>query len=616
MAYQGRSLINMRILFSSLFALTVLFLLPKSIFAMDFLINRDVAYQVTIGSDIEVTELITITNQLTTVYPQKYQLTIKTDKVKDLAVFQDETNQVLKWNQIDSSESKIIDIDLPPIVGKNKSQTLLIVYKLAGSILRQGEVTEINLPELIVADDEPPPKVKLELPPQYDSPAYLSPSATTISKNKDKVIYEFTQGTKHSIKAVFGSFQLYQFTIFYHLNPKEAKNGRYYLTFPPDTPYQRIALSQFSQTPEKITLDPDGNWIAQYPASSANSPIVLTGIAKVFSRPIIPVSTQADKSQYLQNYGYWQLDSQTKVKAKELGSAQKIFEYVVNTLDYDYTKQGTQDSRQGAQKAAANPNYSNCMEFTDLFIAMTRAANIPSRRVIGYANSPNSNLQPVGLQGDILHAWAEYFDANTGIWHPVDPTWSHTSDGLDYFSIWDLQHLTLGINGKSDQLPVPPGYFKVNNQTKNIIVVPVSEFPNITSNLEFKIKPIFYFLPFVKPRMDIIISNTSNISEPRIEIIDDPSDKIGIIFDKNSYYLPPLGTINVKTHLTNNKWLIPKELKIIANDQSHTLIINSNYRYIQISVYTASAILYGITCFLTFKLTRKAWRVPVQKRSR
>ncbi len=606
----------MRKFFLTLLTFFLYFLSPAIIHAQsDFLINRDVRYQVTIGTDIEVTELITITNQKTEIYPQVYQLKIQTDKVKDFAVFQDETNQVLDYRQTQEVDHQLINIPLPPTVGRDASQTLLIVYKLTNSVIRQGEVTEINLPELTSAPGEPPPRVVLELPPEYSSPAYLSPPASTVTQETDKVTYEFTNGTNHAIKAVFGSHQLYQFTIFYHLNPTDARQGRYHLTFPPDTPYQRIALTQFSQTPDRITTDKDGNWIAQYPQTTTNSPVVISGVAMVFSRPIIPVNSLPDSKIHTQTHGFWQTNSQLTAQARELGSAEKIYQYVTNHLSYDYAKQGTQDNRQGALKAYQQPTHANCMEFTDLFIAMTRAANIPSRRVVGYANSANSNLQPIGLQGDILHAWAEYYDANTGVWRPVDPTWAHTSDGLDYFSSWDLQHLTLAINGHDDNAPPPPGHLQVSNQTKNVIVVPANSFPDFKPVLEFSARPTFYFVPFIKPRLSIEITNQGNISAPQLEITDNLTQDPILILDQQSLYIPPLGSSRVTTRIANNSWFIPTQLDVVVNGQPQTIPISSNYRYIQLTVYLVSIILYGTTCFLTFRLTRKAWRVPVQKRT-
>ena len=56
------------------------------------------------------------------------------------------------------------------------------------------------------------------------------------------------------------------------------------------------------------------------------------------------------------------------------------------------------------------------MEFTDLFVAIARAAGIPARESVGYAYTTNSRLRPLSLVTDVLHAWPEYYDADKKIW--------------------------------------------------------------------------------------------------------------------------------------------------------------------------------------------------------
>ncbi|GAI19887.1 unnamed protein product, partial [marine sediment metagenome] len=66
----------------------------------------------------------------------------------------------------------------------------------------------------------------------------------------------------------------------------------------------------------------------------------------------------------------------------------------------------------GALKALNSKNPVVCMEFTDLFIALCRAAGIPVREVNGYAHTNNPKLRPLSLTLDVLHAWPEYYDEN------------------------------------------------------------------------------------------------------------------------------------------------------------------------------------------------------------
>jgi len=51
-----------------------------------------------------------------------------------------------------------------------------------------------------------------------------------------------------------------------------------------------------------------------------------------------------------------------------------------------------------------------CLEYTDLFVTLARAAGIPSRSIEGFAYTKNSRLRPLSLVDDVLHAWVQYYD--------------------------------------------------------------------------------------------------------------------------------------------------------------------------------------------------------------
>jgi len=105
------------------------------------------------------------------------------------------------------------------------------------------------------------------------------------------------------------------------------------------------------------------------------------------------------------------------------------------------------------------------MEFTDLFIALCRAAGIPARGLNGFAYTADEKRRPLGLGNwgkDVLHAWAEYYDQKKG-WTPVDPTWEDTTNGVDFFNKLDLSHFVFVIHGSSSEQPFPPGSYKLDS---------------------------------------------------------------------------------------------------------------------------------------------------------
>ena len=139
-------------------------------------------------------------------------------------------------------------------------------------------------------------------------------------------------------------------------------------------------------------------------------------------------------------------------EAKNLKTAKGIYDFVSTKLKYDYERVKPNVERLGAVNALNNPNSAICMEFTDLFIALARAAGIPAREVNGFAYTENPKIQPLSLVNDVLHAWPEYYDYEKGVWIPVDPTWASTTGGVDYFNKLDLRHFTFVMHGKSSTL--------------------------------------------------------------------------------------------------------------------------------------------------------------------
>ncbi|MGB9637503.1 MAG: transglutaminase domain-containing protein, partial [Microgenomates group bacterium] len=117
----------------------------------------------------------------------------------------------------------------------------------------------------------------------------------------------------------------------------------------------------------------------------------------------------------------------------------------------------------------ANPAKATCSQFTDLFVALCRAAGIPCREVVGFAQTDNPQLKEISQKIDLLHTWPEYFNADKNTWIAVDPTFGNTTGGLDYFNKFDMNHFAFVIHGESDSLPTPPGSF-INDNSKKIFV--------------------------------------------------------------------------------------------------------------------------------------------------
>ncbi len=117
----------------------------------------------------------------------------------------------------------------------------------------------------------------------------------------------------------------------------------------------------------------------------------------------------------------------------------KIYDFVVEHVHY-----ALQDEERGALWALVNGT-GDCSEHSYLFVALCRAAGIPSRVQAGFA------FHAVGETLEDGHMWAEYYLENYG-WVPVDPTWR-------MFNRLDKKHLGT-IQSVPDMIPYANYFFE------------------------------------------------------------------------------------------------------------------------------------------------------------
>ena len=176
--------------------------------------------------------------------------------------------------------------------------------------------------------------------------------------------------------------------------------------------------------PTNVIVDKDDSWLAQYNLlPSQKVDVIVDGKAEVHLVPKIQKLSEKESAIYIAQKQYWEASSDTiRELADELKTPQAIYNYVVKTLKYDFSRVTDSKPRLGALGALKEQNSAVCLEFTDLFIALARAEGIPAREVDGFAYTENSKQRPFSLVKDILHAWPEYYDKDQKTWIMVDPT--------------------------------------------------------------------------------------------------------------------------------------------------------------------------------------------------
>ncbi len=248
----------------------------------------------------------------------------------------------------------------------------------------------------------------------------------------------------------FGNSQLFEFEIIQPTSPSESKitgNTDIYeillpLDFKGPQVSQTIYFSSITPKPKSVKKDSEGNLIATFEVDSyKNSEIKINGYAEIIIEDNInfgeTVQNKSEvpnelKQKYTSSARYWESNSpEIKTKAYELLSENvylnslDIYNYIINTIDYSDIKRFGINERQGALNTLRG-KAAVCMEYSDLFIALARASDIPTRAVFGYGFDNRVN----DIQGE-PHQWVQvYMPGLENPWVDVDVTWGESGDEL------------------------------------------------------------------------------------------------------------------------------------------------------------------------------------------
>jgi hypothetical protein len=471
-----------KFLFASLLCTLYFALSINSVHADDaFAVDAVVTYKVENSGKTLVTHNVTLENLFSTLYATTYTLSLENINAQNVAA----KNDLGKIIQVDSQQDgTILNLKLTfndAIVGKGAKRHFTISYENGSFAAKTGEVWEISIPRLSGESTFRSYQVNLVIPDSFGQEAYISPQPISSSDSDGFKNYSFSKDKISStgVTAGFGQFQVFSFNLFYHLENPLAINSQTEIALPPDTAFQKVYFSKIDPKPADVRIDEDGNWLAVYKLTPRQRiDVNAVGSVQIFaSYRAFPKPSQTVLNNNLLPTSYWQSgNEQIKLLAANLKTPEAIYDFVSKNLKYNLSRVQPNVQRMGAVSALQSPNQAICMEFTDLFIAIARAAGIPAREINGYAYTENKELQPLSLVNDVLHAWPEYYDKNKGAWIPIDPTWGATS-GVDYFNKLDLRHFAFVIHGKSDTQPYPPGSYKLGTNPQKDVYVSFGELP-------------------------------------------------------------------------------------------------------------------------------------------
>lgn len=489
----------------------------------EFTTDYKVSYFVDSSGKTDVTQNITLKNKTATYYADRFELKIGSTKVDNVkasdpqgametqVAFNDNTTTIsVKFNQ------KVIGID--------KTLAFNLSYTSNELATRAGQIWEISIPRLANSSEIGSYSATLSVPTIFGKVAFSvpNPRSSLVKNQLSEFTFDKEQLMQSGISMSFGERQVFSFKLDYYLENNNLTSQIQEIALPPDNNYQKIILESLEPVPLDVVVDPDGNFLARYRLPpKTKKEITAKGYVEVFSKPtrkLIDTLSSQERSKYTQPQRYWEVDnSSIKEKAQELDTPRKIYDFVASYLTYSQERLNQPKiERKGAVSAFNSPKDSVCTEFSDLFIAIARAAQIPAREVEGYAFSQNERLRPLSLalEGkDVLHAWPEFWDEELG-WVQVDPTWASTSGGLDYFDKLDFNHITFVQRGSSSTWPYPAGSYKSDTEIekKDVYVEFAQELPSSITKPELELKSPQKLISGIPSKISARLKNEGNVS--------------------------------------------------------------------------------------------------------
>jgi transglutaminase-like putative cysteine protease len=491
----------------------------SSSFAQNFSTDYNVTYQVFQNARTNVSFDVTLTNETEQYYASSYSIQVSFSEIQNLKASDSQgsiTPEVTK-----TPKGNIIKLNFnDKITGLGNKLNFKLSFETTEIAQNQGTVWEVNVPGLSNQSDYSSFNVSVLYPPNIGRPTFIKPS----------VNYESSQGrlsfTKNSlgtsgISIAFGEFQVYDFDLTYHLSNKNLFPVKTEIALPPSTNYQDVLITSLNPKPENVRKDKDGNWLAEYNLSPSQTiEVKAIGKARINFTPKQETVEPAELKEYLKEKPYWQTQNpEIKKLAQQLKTPRAIYQYVVDSLNYDFSRVTDNLSRAGAVGVLENPESAVCLEFTDLFVAIARSAGIPAREIDGFANTRNSLERPLSLRKDVLHAWPEYYDSEKKTWIMIDPTWGNTTGGVDYFDVLDFDHFAFVKKGLDSDYPVPAGGYKLSRDGGKDVNVSFGQTFETVEKKEIGIVMSDQFFPGAKVKGIARVKNSGNTISNEEEIL-------------------------------------------------------------------------------------------------
>lgn len=282
-------------------------------------------------------------------------------------------------------------------------------------------------------------------PINYSSIGYTKEEGETSST------YSFTSEDEETIFLSVGSKRYFSMNMERKIENTSSDYVTQQILVPIDTSTQTLVITNISPFPDDVNMTDEGNLFIVYNVAPEDT-IWVRFQAVVISEIIDDEDhtlSSSEKAVHLDDsLALWRItkeDILSEVEALDEMILEEevdwIYEYVMENLNLsdDFRELHSFEYRKGAEIAIETYKSSSSEDFADVFVALARLMDIPSRVVSGYVYPYAQTTNRVG----IYHVWPQYWSDEDG-WLSMDPAYELYS-GYDQQKGTGLNRVTLAV---------------------------------------------------------------------------------------------------------------------------------------------------------------------------
>lgn len=603
-----------------LFLFLFLFLFHPSTFAKEnFSTDYNVTYKISENETTNVSLKVDLKNNTSQYYVSSYSVQTGFSDLSNISIRDSEGSITYQVNKNDKGSILTFSFN-KNVVGINNTQSFTINFDTKEIASKFGSIWEVNIPGIANQSTFSTFNISIVTPDDFGNPSIIKPSVKNVNFSGRTLRFSKDDLGEGGIAISYGDYQVYNFDLKYNLYNKEVFPVTTELALPSNNNYQEVSISDIVPKPLDVTEDTDGNWLAKYRLSGGEKITVkVNGKAKISYKPNEEKLSDEQKKIYLKEDSYWETKNSEIIKlASQLKTPKNIYDYVVANLTYNQSRVKDTQIRAGALGVLKNKKSAVCLEFTDLFIALTRAAGIPAREVEGFANTTNTASRPLSLFKDVLHSWPQYYDFEQNKWIMVDPTWENTTGGIDYFNVFDFDHFAFVIKGFSSTYPIPAGGYKFPNKETQDVQVTIGrsylpESSSLTAVSEFKNN----YLAGLPINGNILVTNSSGVLSANQKVSVTSNSLSPSEMEFNLDEIPPYGHKLIPVNFKSRPILTNEEdtIKIVIDQSTieNRISIIPFYKSV-LFYFILGGLIIGVTLFIILISARRTRRLSIPQR--